>query len=93
MENKRLKLIDESVERDSFSDRIYDDLCEILVSYLKIDDRMGFECVSHQFKRCVYQKSVTLMITSKENNLISISSDWTNYLINLKTKHLTEKVF
>jgi hypothetical protein len=45
-----------SLKRDSFSDRICDDLCEVLLSYLSFKDKMRFECVSKQFQRCVYNK-------------------------------------
>ena len=49
MPNKELYL-----RRDSFSDRFCDDLCSVIVSYLSFEDKIQFECVSHQFQRCVF---------------------------------------
>ena len=31
--------------RDSFSDRVCDDLCEHLLSFLSFEDKIRFECV------------------------------------------------
>ncbi len=45
---------------DSFSHRICDDLCEVLLSYLSFEDKIRFECVSKQFKRCVFVKQFKL---------------------------------
>jgi septum formation topological specificity factor MinE len=49
-------------KRDSFSDRICDDLCEVLLKYLSIDDKIKFECISKQFQRCVYTKQNSINI-------------------------------
>jgi hypothetical protein len=35
-----------SLKRDSFSGRICDDLCEVLLSYLSFEDKIHFECIS-----------------------------------------------
>jgi hypothetical protein len=50
------------LRRDSFSDRICDDLCEVLLKFLFFDDKLRFECVSKQFQRCVYSKPYKLII-------------------------------
>jgi hypothetical protein len=42
--------------RQSFSYRICDDLCEVLLKYLSFSDKIKLECVSKQFQRCVYRK-------------------------------------
>jgi hypothetical protein len=68
MNNKTFESIDNninneiSLKRDSFSDRICDDLCEVLLSYLSIKDKMRFECVSKQFQRCVYNKENSIEV-------------------------------
>jgi hypothetical protein len=80
MNNKKLKSInnnnnESSLKRDSFSDRICDDLCEVLLSYLSFEDKIRFECVSKQFQSCVNNKQNCLEIVNytqtkhKPNNL------------------------
>jgi hypothetical protein len=49
-----------SLKRESFSDRICDDLCEVLFSYLLFEDKIRFECLSKQFQRYVYIKQNTI---------------------------------
>src|SRR5260370_1228779 len=51
--------------RQTFSDRICDDLCEVLLSYLSFEDKIRFECVSQQFKRTVYQKQYELVLSNE----------------------------
>jgi len=55
------------IKRDSFSDRICDDLCEIIVSYLSFEEKVLFECVSKQFQRCVYTKQKILEVIDKKD--------------------------
>jgi hypothetical protein len=67
MNNKKLKSINNknneiSLKRDSFSDRVCDDLCEVLLSYLSFEDKIRFECVSKQFQRYLYNKQNSLEI-------------------------------
>jgi hypothetical protein len=50
--------------RESF-DRICDDLCELIVSYLLFEDKIRFECVSKQFQRLVYNKQNSIKINEK----------------------------
>jgi hypothetical protein len=50
------------LKRDSFSGRICDDLCEVLLSYLSFEDKIHFECVSKQFEKCIYIKQNTIEI-------------------------------
>lgn len=49
--------------RQSF-DRFGDDLCELLLSYLNFKDKIVFENVSHQWKRCVYNRQRVLRVFS-----------------------------
>ena len=37
-----------SLRRDSFSDRFCDDLSSVLLSFVSFEDKILFECVSHQ---------------------------------------------
>ena len=46
--------------RDSYKDRICDDLSEVILQYLSIEDKFRFECVSKQFQRTVFQKEYDL---------------------------------
>jgi hypothetical protein len=56
------------LKRDSFSDRICDDLCEVLLKNLSFEDKICFECVSKQFQRCVFVKQNILEISNKKDN-------------------------
>ena len=53
--------------RDSFEDRVCDDLCEVLLQFLPIEDKFKFECVSKQFQRNVFQRQYHLNMTSIMN--------------------------
>ncbi len=71
MNNKKFKSINNNnnkidLKRDSFSGRICDDLCEVLLSYLSFEDKIRFECVSKQWKNCVYIKQNTIDFNSKK---------------------------
>ena len=53
----KIQRIDEIIlRRDSFSDRVCDDLSEVILQYLSLEDKLKLECVSKQFQRTVYQK-------------------------------------
>ena len=51
-----------SLRRDSVSDRFCDDLCSVIVSYLSFEDKILFECVSHQFQRLLFNKQYVLEV-------------------------------
>ena len=36
--------------------RFGDDLCELLLSYQRFEDKILFECVSHQRQRLIFNK-------------------------------------
>jgi hypothetical protein len=55
------------LKRDSFSGRICDDLCQVLLSYLSFEDKMRFECVSKQWQKCVYEKQYSLEMNESED--------------------------
>ena len=45
-----------SKNSDSFDDRFCDDLCEEILQYLPLNEKMRFECVSKQFQRTVFRR-------------------------------------
>ena len=47
--------------KDSF-DRFGDDFCELILSYLRLFDKISYECLSKQFSRCVYEKQFRLIV-------------------------------
>ena len=57
--------------RDSFSHRICDDLCEVILQYLSLDDKIRFECVSQQFQRTVFQRQHELRINFTDSHIIA----------------------
>ena len=54
---------------DSFDDCFCDDLCEVILQYLPLKDKLRLECVSKQFQRTVFQKQnkVILEVELKES--------------------------
>ena len=58
-----------SLRRDSFSDRFCDDLCSVVVSYLSFEDKIRFECVSHQFQRLLFNKHYVLKVINQKNKI------------------------
>ena len=58
---------------DSFDDRIDDDLCEIIISYLPIKDKLKYESVSKRFQRLIFNKQKVLRISWREDSVNSLS--------------------
>ena len=60
------------LKRNSFSDRICDDLCQVLLKYLSFEDKIRFECVSKQWKTLIFNKQNSIEINEfvdlKEKN-------------------------
>ncbi len=73
---------------DSF-DRFGDDLCELLLSYLSISDKIRFECVSKQWKSLIFNRQQSIRINCAEDRKDSIKLS-TNITSN---KTLFEKLF
>ena len=48
--------------RDSFSDRICDDLAKVILQYMSVEERNRLECVSKQFQRTVFEGKFRLDI-------------------------------
>jgi hypothetical protein len=61
--NKKLKI---NIEKVSF-DRICDDLCAVILSYLPFNDKVRLMCVSKQFQRCIWFRENELHITGHRN--------------------------
>ena len=55
----------QTVNKKSFSDRICDDLCEEILQYLSLEDKLKLEGVSKQFQRTVLKKHYELEIVPK----------------------------
>ena len=51
----------QTVNKSSF-DRIDDDLCQLILSYLPLKDKLVVECVSKRIKRCVFVRQTDLTI-------------------------------
>jgi hypothetical protein len=56
------QLIDGKYSKDSF-DRYGDDLCEKIFSFLSIEQKLKFECVSKQWKHLIFNKQQKLIIS------------------------------
>ena len=55
----------QTVNKKSFSDRICDDLCEEILQYLSLEDKLKLEGVSKQFQRTVLKKHYKLTIETR----------------------------
>ena len=53
---------EDNYRRDSFDDRFCDDLCEEILQYLSLEDKLRLQCVSKQFQRTVFQRQYELRI-------------------------------
>ena len=51
--NKRICLRSDSMDRQSFDDRVCDDLCDIILLHLPLEAKLKLECVSKQFQRSI----------------------------------------
>ena len=61
------KSIEVNYRRDSFSDRVSDNLCQFILQYLSLESRLRLECVSKQFQRTalVSHSSIDLDLITK----------------------------
>jgi hypothetical protein len=66
-------------EFDSF-DRFGDHLCEELISYLSISDKIRLECVSKQWKTLIFNKQNIIFVNYNvyQNNSIKVSTNITS---------------
>ena len=70
------------VNKKSFSDRICDDLCEEILQYLSLEDKLKLEGVSKQFQRTVLKSHYELSIKNKEEDKYVLNE---NYFFNLES--------
>ena len=56
-------------------DRFGDDLTELILSFLWFEDKIRLECVSKQWKRCVFQRQVFIKIGSDSNTSMNYITD------------------
>ena len=49
----------------SFDQRIYDDLCSHILSYLSFEDRISLESASKQFRRTIHNNQIGCELTVK----------------------------
>ena len=52
----------QTVDKKSFTDRICDDLSEVLLQFLSFEDKTRLECVSKQFQRTAFKRQSELYI-------------------------------
>ena len=70
---KPKKKVDQPVlRRDSFRDRICDDLCQFILSFLSFEDKVRLQCVCKRFKRTILRKQANLVIRYANHQLITI---------------------
>src|SRR5437868_13536406 len=82
--NKRQRIglrSDSQKKRQSFDDRVCDDLSEELLQYLTIEDKLRLECVSKQFQRTVFKKQHHIVIDNTHLSGIASDVDY-HYLVN-----------
>jgi hypothetical protein len=87
-----MSLSQQNYSKDSF-DRFGDDLCQLLLSYLSVEQKLLFECVSKQWKSFIFNKQQKLIIKLKnsfkrfENGVIK-SFDTNNDIIYVYNNHI-----
>ena len=85
---------EDNYRRDSFDDRFCDDLCEDILQYLSLENKLRLQCVSKQFQRTVFQRQDDLYINMSPeehifylNNRFSIRRDHNYYYIEDQSLH------
>ena len=67
-------------------DRLGDDLTELIQSFLWFEDKIRLECVSKQWKRCVFQRQFVIEIGSN-------CKDSMNFITDMLSEDMTFNVF
>ena len=62
---------EDNYRRDSFCDHFWDDLCEDILQYLSLEDKLRLQCVSKQFLRTVFNRQYKLYISVSREHSIS----------------------
>ena len=60
-------IVPQVYSKDSF-DRFGTDLCEVLLSFLKLEDRFRFECLSKEWQTLIYRTQTHLTCIKKVND-------------------------
>ena len=60
---------EDNYRRDSFDDRFCDDLCEDILQYLSLEDKLRLQCVSKQFQRTVFQSVYELYLDESDGSV------------------------
>ena len=85
--------------RDSM-DRFGDDMCELILSELNFEEKVRLECVSKQWKRCVFQREAVLSVLEIECNDIKEQRELDKHFVefilkkcrNIKIVDISEEV-
>ena len=72
--------------RDSFEDRFCDDLCEDILQYLSLEDKLKLQCVSKQFQKTVFQRQYALYLN------IMNPAEHRDYLENIKIRQRYKRI-
>ena len=65
--NKRLCLRSDTQNRDSFDERVCNDLCEVILQFLPLKAKLKLECVSKQFQRSIILTQKVLQMNFETN--------------------------
>jgi len=79
-------LSNESIYRQSFH-RFCDDLCEEILAFLPINDKISLECVSKQFQSCIIRSQKVFELSES----VTSESNLSKYLLkNFKPSYFTD---
>src|SRR5882672_3599690 len=73
-QNTRRVCLRSDTNRRQSMDRLGDDLCQHLLSFLSLEDRFRCECVSKQWQRVVYKTQTELTINKQLNRKLIAKS-------------------
>ena len=65
---------EDNFRRDSFEDRVCDDLCEVILQFLPLKYKLKLECVSKQFQRTAFLSKSTLYLDKRQKILCNSKS-------------------
>ena len=65
MSSNESKLNETEDKSSQFSYRFCDDMSSVLLSFVSFEDKILFECVSHQFQRLLFNKQYVLEVKTR----------------------------
>ena len=80
-------------ESNLFSERICDDLCEVILSFLPIEDKLRLEAVSKQFQRCIFNKQSVIEIKNCELRKVNRKSLYYGLVHNSNSRYINIENF